>query len=848
MVMLAMKRIWKKILFGLSIFIALIVLSGLVISFFFHDQVKTVFQDALNKSLNGELILNGDAGFSLFRSFPNAEMSFEDVILKGSNELRNDTLLSAGRIAFTFNPFSLISGNYDIKKLIVEDADLYLHMNKNRQVNYDLIAADTSNTEEKDAFSLDIREARLVNVKFNFDNEFIGQNILLNIENCKLDGSLNSEDFALKVNAGFILEKYISDQVRVTHPVSLGMSLGMHINLAENEYIFEDGFLKIGDDLFYADGKIIDSDDGVHYDVELEGMDITLDGLLQLMPEGILNNLQGFDSKGKLYFKSTIQGIKSQTGAPHVNVEFELQEGTVLHPDINHDVENVWIKGSLNNGPNNKVDEAILSISEFKGELKGDPFSMQFELRDFTDPSFKIAFNGVVHLDMFEKQFKSLGLQSMTGKVNLNKVNLSGNINDLAEYRDMRKLIADGSIGFEDVAFQYNDRDLKILAGSLELDKDHFYLKGIDFRSNESDLYLDGQLENAVSFVAKKIKGQPDNTLGLQLNARSGYLNIEDLLFTPDEKKEDSIISTEDSPLVWLEFMKGDINVSVDTVVYKTFSGEDALLDIRLSSYFSKIEKLNIKTCQGDISLTGMGRIINDKLNFEFKGICKGLDMQQSFSAFDNFWQDFLADENISGRFNAEMDIYFSLDRQLQFVQDNLYVKGNVFIEKGKLTHFKPLEDLAGFVKVNELKEVEFSSIKNTIHIFGDRIIIPVMFIQSTAMNLWIGGTHWYNDSIDYQIKVNFMDVLSRKFSIGKTKLKHAEKRKDGLFNSFVLMHGTVDDPVFEYNRKEVLNKFEVSREYVDEDFLKFIDTVEKEQKKSSKEDDEPLEYIDWDK
>jgi AsmA-like C-terminal region len=849
MVMIPMKRIWKKVLFPISILIALIILTGLIISFFFRNQVKMVFQDALNKSLNGELILQGEAGFSLFSSFPNAEISFEDVILLGSSDMAADTLLSAGKIAFTFNPFSLISGNYVIKELIIKDADLYLHMNKNRQVNYDLIAADSSGNDEKEDFNLDIRKAYLENVNLNFQNDFIRQNIILNLESCNLKGSLNSEDFKVKVDAGFILQEFRSNQIHLSHAIELDMRLGMHIDLINHAYTFEDGFLQIGNDRLYADGKIIDSEEGVQYDVAFEGKEISLGGLLKLMPENISKNFNGLDSKGELYFKSTVQGVKNQTETPHVNIDFALENGKIIHPDFKKDIEKVSIHGNLNNGTGNDVTEAVLSIAAFEGELDGDPFSMQFELKNFTHPSIQAGFNGILHLNVFEKQFESTGIQSITGKVNLDHVNFSGNIDDILANRNRQNIKTTGKIGFEEVQFTYNDHNLEIQGGSLELDKENFYMKDLGLKVNESDLQLDGQLQNAVGFVVRKIKNQSENPLELTLNASSTYLNMEDLLlFSASNVDDTSNVNEKEPPLDWLRLMKGDINISVGRVVYKTFTGKDGKLDIKLSSYFNKIEKLNIKTCEGDIDLTGIARIINDKLNFEFKGVCKGLDIQQSFTAFDNFRQDFIVDGNISGRFNAGMEIYFSLDNKFNFVQNDLYIKGNVFIEKGKLTHFKPLEELAGFVKVKELKEVEFSSIKNTIHIFRDRIIVPVMFIQSTAMNLWIGGTHWYNDSIDYQVKVNFMDVLSRKFSLGKTKLKHAEKRGDGLFNSFVLMHGNVDEPVFEYDRKEVLNKFEASKEYVDEDFLKFIDTIEKEQKKSAKEEDEPLEYIDWDK
>ena len=141
------------------------------------------------------------------------------------------------------------------------------------------------------------------------------------------------------------------------------------------------------------------------------------------------------------------------------------------------------------------------------------------------------------------------------------------------------------------------------------------------------------------------------------------------------------------------------------------------------------------------------------------------------------------------------------------FLDDLLTVSGDIDILNGELVGFEPMKELSTFAKLKELEHVEFDRLKNEIEIRDERVIIPAMLIRSTALNLVMGGNHYFDDRIEYYFKVNLLDVLARKFRFGKTRLSDVDDINEGLINLYVAMTGTVDDPIIKTDKKLVIEK-----------------------------------------
>jgi len=185
-----------------------------------------------------------------------------------------------------------------------------------------------------------------------------------------------------------------------------------------------------------------------------------------------------------------------------------------------------------------------------------------------------------------------------------------------------------------------------------------------------------------------------------------------------------------------------------------------------------------------------------------------------------------------------------------KFDRDKLQLNSHLIIEKGELISFAPLLKLSSYVSVDELKDVKFSTLENTIKIGNNNINIPAMEIKSSALSVFISGTHSFNNDIDYQIKLLLSELISKKARKRNTNLdKQLLVQDDGLGRTtlYLKMDGNVDNPniyfdkirIKEKIKTELINEKEEIKQIIKEDVLK-------QKSDSTQNEDKPEVILEW--
>jgi hypothetical protein len=113
--------------------------------------------------------------------------------------------------------------------------------------------------------------------------------------------------------------------------------------------------------------------------------------------------------------------------------------------------------------------------------------------------------------------------------------------------------------------------------------------------------------------------------------------------------------------------------------------------------------------------------------------------------------------------------------------------------------HLRKNKLVSPFVNTDELKkrlaDVRFAKLENRIEIRDGAVIVPMMEIRSTAMDMALSGTHWFDDRIDHHISFR----LNELFSMGKpADDEFGPLADDGTgMRVFLHMYGTVASPQF---------------------------------------------------
>jgi len=187
--------------------------------------------------------------------------------------------------------------------------------------------------------------------------------------------------------------------------------------------------------------------------------------------------------------------------------------------------------------------------------------------------------------------------------------------------------------------------------------------------------------------------------------------------------------------------------------------------DIHIENFSCNAFKGNIK---GDIFLSQLA----DK-SFESKANLSlySLQIDNMFTALRNFGQKELTDKNIKGQFDGTVMFLADLNNDFSMQTKTIKLQCNTTIKNGKLINFEPMQKMSKFIDVDELKDITFSTLKNNILINDGKITIPQMEVRSSAFNMILSGTHFFDNTFDYRIQLFLSDLLSR-----KRKAKHPDE------------------------------------------------------------------------
>ena len=123
------------------------------------------------------------------------------------------------------------------------------------------------------------------------------------------------------------------------------------------------------------------------------------------------------------------------------------------------------------------------------------------------------------------------------------------------------------------------------------------------------------------------------------------------------------------------------------------------------------------------------------------------------------------------------------------------------------------------------------------------------MRILSNAFNIEIEGTHYFDNQIDYKVRMRLSSLLSKKKNI-KGLSETVDFDEKGKANLFLIMQGDLEDPDIKFDTKRVKQKLKQDIKNQGTR-IKNAFKVEfgKEKKKGQivDQDHETEEFIDWD-
>ena len=793
------KSILKKtVMFFLWFFGALFFLIGVAIGlvFIYEKDVKAIIIKELNKNLKAEVVINpDDIDITIIKSFPDCSIEFKNVLIYEALSFKaKDTLLFTKQLNLFFNASDLWHKKYDIKKIKLKEFYVNLKSFKNGKENYIFWDNSSSSKNTKsDSLNFNLQDIQLLSGKVlytDFKTKFKSN---IRINKLHFNGKFSDENYTLNTTGQLVISKITTNKKNIIQTKNCNIILSL--NIKGNNYQINKASLSLNKMQFEVNGEFNFKDSLQSLDLGYKVKDLDIESVLSLLPEKQKDRISDYDSKGSFYANGKIIYTNLQFSTLSnfgiKNAEITYKAKTITAKDVN-------IEGVLNYSTKN----AELDLKNITATLNNDKLSGNFYLKNFKEPYIKTNINANVELENIVAFWPIDTLSKLKGQLILNgsvegmlsdlktkiisndvKINLNASVKNLqAQFKGEEKIIAIQNCSITAIEREIIVQDLKLTKGS-------------------SDVLVNGKMPGIFNYLLDS--KQPLTITGSLV---SDNLNLDDFINTRLNTERNEVATNQNTTLI-----PANVHFKLDATIkkfkFKKFEAEKITGTIEIKNQKVIVSDMRFNTMQGEAELDAFANNSNNKLEVVLQATLKNINVNHLFTNVNNFGQTTLEDKNIKGFLNSTIDFSCNWNNKLEPDYNSLTATSDIIIERGELIDFKPLLSLSKFVDVKDLQRIKFSTLKSSIDIKNSTIFIPKTEIDNSALNISFWGKHKFNDEIDYHIQLLISELLSKKRKNKDEEFGSVENDKDNRRSAFILMTGTVDNPIIKYDKKGLKEK-----------------------------------------
>ena len=792
----------RKILLILLISIIILISGGLAFTYIYSDEIKQYGVEQINQLVNCEIEVE-EIEFSVFKRFPDASLEFKNIRAMEPDHMKStDELFNAEYFFMEFDVIQLIRGNYEVKKLAMENGEIRLRLNKEGLANYDVLKSDEMDSTD---FTLGLNEIGLVNMKLNYENEIKGIELQQVISKASANGNFSRDFYDMKVKGYVNVDHFTVDKNRLINKKDIFLNVKFSVDSEKDLFAIDEGALSVNDLHFFLNGDITQGKSAQVLNLKVSGNHLSLNDLIRIVPGKYQEYLSAYKAKGEVNFNASIRGTLTQTVNPEVNVNFSVTDAVIKHPKTGMKLSKVGIKGVLNNGSGRKMRTTSLVIDDIYAEFKvGGGIKGSYTLTDFEDPVLSANLDAWdVHLYRVAELMDNDSIVLMDGLLDM-QFSLKGKVKDLGKMTiaEFRNAQVQGkaelrSFKLKHLAFPYPIDSMDAILG---FNNNDVLINEMYTEIGKNDLSIKGYFQNLIPFILEK-----NQKLYLKADYYAEYLNWKQFMFEEEGGQE--------SPFNLPDNIAFDLNANIQKFEFRDFSASDLKGRLRYNNRSFSAQDVSFNSMEGTV----LANLLIDGTNnrtYQVKSEAniQKVDITRLFSSFEQFGQEEITSKNLKGICSAEIAMTATFDRNWKADNKSIYAQSHVIIEKGELVDYRPVYSLSKFISVEELNQIKFHHLENDITIRDEKIIIPNMNIRSSAINLNISGMHGFNNEIEYHFNVLLRDILSKKARKANRNNEEfgGQIEDDGLGRTtlFLKMTGTVDDPKISYDRKGLRNKW----------------------------------------
>ena len=748
----------KKILITAGIVIVLLLGTLFAAPYLFKDQIKAKIAQAINEKVDAKVSF-ADADLSLFKNFPNANVTIEKLVIINKAPFEGDTLVSLGELNLKMSIKELFKGEKEpmnIDGISSKNGLINIIFNKDGLANYDIaLKDDKPATDGKSKpLSMKIQNYIIENFQFRYTDEKSKIKMVIDSLNHEGTGDFTAQklDLDTKSTAKIVLSM---DKVNYMKNVSITLDAVLGIDLKNGKYTFKKNKALINQLPLEFDGFIQISDAGQEYDLTFKTPTSSFKNFLGLIPAAYSSSLDNVKTTGDFTVAGFAKGLYSDKTVPKFNIKIASNNASFQYPNLPKSVKNIVIDTKIIN-ETGILNDTYINLNKLSFAIDQDVFNAKANIRNITQNAIvDAALKGTINLGNLSKAYpikldkplSGILKADVTTKFDMQSVEKS-------QYQNINNAGTISLSGFKYV--DENGKTMTISNALVQFNPSQVHLKQFNATTGKSDLSVTGVLENFYGFIFKnqELKGN--------FNMTSNQLAVSDFMTTEEKTKTGTGNGEQAKPTKKAEAMKipaflnCTLTAKANTVLYDNLTLKD--VSGKLIVKDEKVTLQNVKTSifggtigvNGAVSTKGKVPVFNMDLNLN------QVDIAQSFTQLDMLKKIAPIAGIVNGKINSTIKFNGNLDA-MELTPDLNSLTGDLLGQLLSTTvsaqNSTLLNALGSNLKFIDMSKINLNELKAAVTFKDGKVNVKPFDIKYKDIKATIGGTHGFDQSMNYNLK-----------------------------------------------------------------------------------------------
>lgn len=747
---------FKKFIIIIITIWLVIVTIGLLVSRSMQGKIINILSEQAGRHLTTEIhVRKSDIHFSIFKKFPLASLELRNVSfmipktveLKNSILLRGDTLLYAKNLYLQMNLRSLIQKRYELEKISINKG--YLQIINDSKGNSSLnILRKQEKGPDKD-FSASINEFSSRNLTLYYTDKTKNTITTTQIKDGKASGEFSKEDFLVKLKARGKLTA-INANNQVLKP-DQPFKVDTDIEFKKNRYTINRGSFNLSNIPFTVLGSISLTNNTL-IDLLFSAKNVPLKQMDDAVLRGLLGE-SGFQPKGgTMDIQSTLLGY-TRHSLPSIKATFTVRKGKVYDTKRKISYDDIYFTGNADNGSRHLPKTTTIRVDSFYFKIGNSYQVGKLKIQNLINPVLSANSKGYVEVNDIGAIIQIPDIQLVEGNFT-NNVAVTGFILKDAikdnNILDKMKVWGDLSIKKIGLAFEKYKLPYTQIDGDIKLYKDLSLLfDSLKSKSGHSDILIHGKLEHAF---------RKDGIPQFKGAVYSKYFLADDFIKpTTSVNKHKTVVNFPDSVII-------NGSIAIEKFQFGNFISTNSNGAIKYANKKMVLSPFSMKGFDGKLN----GQVIfeqvtNGNIEMFAKATLQQVDINKLFIGCNNFSQDVINSEHLSGTINGNLDFSATWTNGLDFISESLISQCAIKLLNGELINYQPLLGLSDFINVEELAHIRFDELETSVSIRNKVVTLDQTNIASSAITFDGSGMHDFDNKYEYRLQLGLSDVLWRK-------------------------------------------------------------------------------------